>query len=86
MTVTISQDSLTENGTLDYATNVVNGRNVAFDGVREHINDGHYRQGVLWVLLQESDTQLDCKMENIEVCVDLSRQYTPFLFWSNEDQ
>lgn len=46
MTVTIDQDDLPENRTLDYAINVVKGRNVIGICVRVHIVDGPSPRGV----------------------------------------
>lgn len=86
MTVTIQQDDLPENGTLDDFLNIVNRQSVIPDCVRTHIVDGIYHDEVFWVLLQDPYPRLDGARENIEMFVTKRADGTLFVCHSNEEK
>lgn len=71
MRLTIHQEDLTENGSLNDFINVVNGRNVICDGVRVHIIDGKDHHAMLGELRTDYAPRFEWRRENIEVYVTM---------------
>lgn len=69
--MTIRQEELPENSTLDDVLEDVNGEYVVRDGVLVYIVDGHHRDAVLGVLHGTEEPEWNWARENIPVFVTM---------------